>query len=329
MDRTTSGDRVDAGWHPTGGDTSPIVGENGPGVSGAGPDSATAGVHQAGAEPWQAARGAAGAQDRPTWGDPASAGSATKNRSWKKTVGAVAVAAVVVAGGVVGVDAMASGAENTATGQRGGPGGMGGFGGEGQSAFPGGAMPGQNGGQGRQGAGQFGLGSALHGDFVVSSGSSFETRRMERGKITAMSGGTVSLTSDDGYSSDYAVGDVDVSSLAVGDTVVAIATVSGDAATLTSLVSETSVSSGTGQQGGMGPQSGTDPQQGGTGPQSGTSPQSGTDSQGGTGPQSGTGGQQDGRTVPDDVGDDRGGLTRSATGSPPYGWADGAAAGPG
>lgn len=211
----------------------------------------------------------------PTWGEPA-APRARRSFGWKKTVGAVAVAAVLVTGGVVGVNALASGAESSTSSQR-GPGGFGGTG-NGQNSFPGGG-----GGMGGPGGGQTGIGlsAALHGEFVVSSGSSFQTRRMQRGTITAISGDTVTITSDDGFSANYAVGDVDVSGLAVGSTVTAIGTVSGETVTLESLTATDASASG-GQQGG--PMSGgRDGSQGG--PQGGT--QDGTQ-----------GGGQDGTQAP-------------------------------
>ena len=50
------------------------------------------------------------------------------------------------------------------------------------------------------------LANALHGDFVVSSGSGTQTMRLQAGEITWLSGDSVTVKSTDGYSSTYAVG---------------------------------------------------------------------------------------------------------------------------
>ena len=215
-----------------------------------------------------------------TWGAPAGVAQTTDGTrkptaTWKKVAGGVALAAVVAVGGVAAVNA--ANASNASSGQ-GGPGAMtSGAGGYGQ-----GFGPGDGGDTGRRG-GIGSLGDALHGEFVVSTDSGgTETRRLQRGKVTAVGNGSLSVTSTDNFAATYTVGsDVDVSNVAVGDTVTVIATVDGAAVTAVT-VAEGSEFGGmpaggfggpddaSGDQGELGVPGGTPPN--GTAPQEGTAP---------------------------------------------------------
>jgi hypothetical protein len=215
-----------------------------------------------------------------TWGAPAGVAQTTDGTRkptamWKKVAGGVALAAVVAVGGVAAVNA--ANASNASSGQA-GPGAMtSGAGGYGQ-----GFGPGDGGDTGRQG-GIGSLGAALHGEFVVSTDSGgTETRRLQRGKVTAVGNGSLSVTSTDNFAATYTVGSgVDVSNVAVGDTVTVIATVDGTAVTAVT-VAEGSEFGGmpaggfggpddaSGDQGQLGVPGGTPPD--GTAPQEGTAP---------------------------------------------------------
>ena len=84
------------------------------------------------------------------------------------------------------------------------------------------------------------LAGALHGEFVVpTQAGGTLTRRLQTGAVTAVSAGSLSVTSTDGFSASYVIGaDLDVSGVAVGDTVLVIATVDGDTVTATSVRSQ-------------------------------------------------------------------------------------------
>ncbi|GAA1597684.1 hypothetical protein [Kribbella karoonensis] len=77
------------------------------------------------------------------------------------------------------------------------------------SASP--SQPNQNpnqkpgGGPGRGGfRGEFGLGGALHGEFVVQKdGGGYETVAVQRGQVTAVSNDSLTVKSADGYSRTY------------------------------------------------------------------------------------------------------------------------------
>jgi hypothetical protein len=60
-------------------------------------------------------------------------------------------------------------------------------------------------GHGRGGfRGEFGLGGALHGEFVVpKDGGGYQTVATQRGKVTAVSKDSLTVKSDDGYSRTY------------------------------------------------------------------------------------------------------------------------------
>ena len=70
------------------------------------------------------------------------------------------------------------------------------------------SKPNQNqkpGGPGHGGfRGEFGLGGALHGEFVVpKDGGGYQTVATQRGKVTAVSKDSLTVKSDDGYSRTY------------------------------------------------------------------------------------------------------------------------------
>ncbi len=213
-----------------------------------------------------------------TWGAPAGGaqnpgGNRRPTAMWKKVVGGVALAAVVGVGGVAAVNA--ANASNTPTGQ-GGPGGFASSsGGYGQGFGPGGGTDtGRRGGIGA-------LGDALHGEFVVSTASGgTETRRLQRGTVTAAGSGSLAVTSTDNFSATYTVGSgVDVSGIAVGDTVTVIATVDGSTVTAVTVIEGSGFGGmppgaidpdGDADQGRMGAPGGTPPN--GTAPQQGTAP---------------------------------------------------------
>jgi len=173
---------------------------------------------------------------------------------WKKVAGGVALAAVVAVGGVAAVTA-ASASDSAST--QAAPGGAGasgygqsGFGPSGQAgdgATAGGSGTGMPGGFGGRG-GAMALAGALHGEFVVQTqDGGTQTERLQSGSVTAVDAGSLSVTSTDGFAATYVIGsDVDVSGVAVGDTVRVIATVDGDTVTATSVQSQTADISGQG-----------------------------------------------------------------------------------
>jgi len=179
---------------------------------------------------------------------------------------------VVAVGGVAAVNA--ANASNSPSGQT-GPGAItSGSGGYGQGFGPGGTDTGRRGGIGS-------LGAALHGEFVVSTDSGgTETRRLQRGKVTAVGNGSLSVTSTDSFAATYSVGSgVDVPGIAVDDTVTVIATVDGSTVTAVSVVEGSASGVPAGGFGGPGDASGegqlavpggTPPNR--TAPQEGTAP---------------------------------------------------------
>ena len=92
------------------------------------------------------------------------------------------------------------------------------------------------------------LAGALHGEFVVQTqDGGTQTERLQTGSVTAVAAGSMSVTSTDGFAATYVIGsDVDVSGVAVGDTVRVIATVDGDTVTATSVQSATGAMPGQG-----------------------------------------------------------------------------------
>ncbi|GGL88435.1 hypothetical protein [Nakamurella endophytica] len=171
-----------------------------------------------------------------------------------KTLTAVGVAAVVAVGGTVAISAASASTGSAQTQAAGGPGGFGGPGGGGLGGYgsaPDGAS--DTGAVGRGAAGRGGamalLAGALHGDVVVSSGSSTVTERLQRGAVTAVGSGSLTVRSTDGYVSTYAVPNgVDVSGVSTGTSVLVLGTVQGSTVTLTAVF--TADGSGTGAVGG-------------------------------------------------------------------------------
>ena len=178
----------------------------------------------------------------PTWGAPGSPPGPngkppSRWKPWQKVAAGGALAAVIAVGGVAAVTAANASSDDTATTQAGTPG----------AGSGGGSDTGRTGTRGAL-AGAMELANALHGDFVVSSGSGTQTMRLQTGEITALSSDSVTVKSTDGYTSTYAVGSgLDLSSVAVGDTVRVIGTVNGDAATATSVQSGSTAGGGFGQ----------------------------------------------------------------------------------
>jgi hypothetical protein len=68
-------------------------------------------------------------------------------------------------------------------------------------------QPGQPGpGKGFGHRGEFGLGGALHGEFVVpKDGGGYQTVATQRGEVTAVSKDSITVKSEDGYSRTYKV----------------------------------------------------------------------------------------------------------------------------
>jgi hypothetical protein len=151
----------------------------------------------------------------PVWGAPASASG--PRWSGRKIAAAVAVALGIAAGGGAAIYAASSLASD------------GGAGANAQSG-PGGPMGGPGGMAGSMG-GMFGTD---HGEF-------------QTGKVTAVSSGSITVASDDGYSKTYAVnsstevdgGNDQIGSVRNGETVTVVATASGDTATATSILDQT------------------------------------------------------------------------------------------
>lgn len=148
--------------------------------------------------------------------------------SARKTIAAVAIAAGVAAAG--GTAIYVAGGSGSSSSAQAGPGGQ--------------PMP---------GGGQADLASALHGEYVVSDGSGgYTTALMQIGKVTAISSTSLTAKSDDGYTKTYTIdSDTAVGSIATGDTVTVVASVSGDTATAGTITEGTAQAGpgGMGQQG--------------------------------------------------------------------------------
>ncbi|WP_395728301.1 hypothetical protein [Nakamurella sp.] len=174
----------------------------------------------------------AGAGQPPTWGAPAAPDPdkpPSRWKTWQKVTAGGVLAGVVAIGGVAAVSA-ANASSNSDTTQAGFSGGPGAGGGE-TGRFDGGGMRGGS-------AGAMALANALHGDFVVSSGSGTQTMRLQTGELTAVAADSITVKSADGYTSTYAIGSgVDVSGLTQGATVRVLATVAGDTASATAVTS--------------------------------------------------------------------------------------------
>ena len=110
------------------------------------------------------------------------------------------------------------------------------------SAPSNGNQPGPGKGFGHRG--EFGLGGALHGEFVVpKDGGGYQTIATQRGKVTAVSQDSITVKSDDGYSRTYKVAAETlvnsardgISSIKTGNTVSVMAVVADNTATATSI----------------------------------------------------------------------------------------------
>jgi hypothetical protein len=182
--------------------------------------------------------------------------------SRRKTLAVGAGTLVVAAVATVGIaTATNSTSSSTATGASGagGQGPDGQFGAQGQRGpGPGGQFGGPPGGR----AG-FGLGGALHGQFVVADGNGgYVTAEIQTGQVSVASATSITVVSSDGYTRSYTVGSSTMagggngsaSQVATGHTVMVQATVSGQTATATQIID-----GGTQQQPGAQPgaQSGT------------------------------------------------------------------------
>jgi hypothetical protein len=92
--------------------------------------------------------------------------------------------------------------------------------------------------------GEFGLGGALHGEFVVQKdGGGYQTIATQRGSVTAVSKDAITVKSDDGYSRTYKVAAETlvnsardgISSIKTGSTVTVSAVVADNTATATTI----------------------------------------------------------------------------------------------
>jgi hypothetical protein len=92
--------------------------------------------------------------------------------------------------------------------------------------------------------GEFGLGGALHGEFVVpKDGGGYQTVATQRGSVTAVSKDSITVKSEDGYSRTYKVAAETlvnsardgISSIKTGGTVTVSAVVADGTATATSI----------------------------------------------------------------------------------------------
>ncbi|AIJ21820.1 hypothetical protein [Amycolatopsis methanolica] len=119
---------------------------------------------------------------------------------------------------------------------------------------------GPGGGMGMPGGGSSSaMVNALHGEYVVADGNGgYTTVLMQIGTVTEVSATSLTAKSDDGYTrtytidSDTAVGDnADLSSIATGDTVTVVASVSGDTATADTLTEGTAQAGAGGPGGGQ------------------------------------------------------------------------------
>jgi hypothetical protein len=196
----------------------------------------------------------------PEWGPPLPAAGPQEQSSGRRrgklaVAGAVVAAAVVGAGVTAGVMADDGGSSASAAAGSGGRG----FGQQGRAGGPGGATGG-------------GTASALHGTYVVADGNgAYTTQLTQTGTVSAVSAGSITVKSQDGYTQTYVVSSstsVDNGSDAIGDvaaghTVRVTATSADDKATATQ-ITDTNIAS-TQQQGGPGGAPPGGAQQGGTG----------------------------------------------------------------
>jgi hypothetical protein len=112
------------------------------------------------------------------------------------------------------------------------------------SASPSAPSQGNHPGKGFGHRGEFGLGGALHGEFVIpKDGGGYQTVATQRGKVTAVSQDSITVKSDDGYSRTYKVvaetlvnsARDGISSIKTGNTVSVSAVVADNTATATTI----------------------------------------------------------------------------------------------
>ncbi|RZU10349.1 hypothetical protein EV645_6811 [Kribbella rubisoli] len=107
--------------------------------------------------------------------------------------------------------------------------------------------------------GEFGIGGALHGEFVVpKEGGGYQTVATQRGSVTAVSKDSITVKSDDGYSRTYKVDAATlvnsardgIASIKTGSTVNVSAVVADNAATAT-MINDGSARDAAGQKWGF------------------------------------------------------------------------------
>jgi hypothetical protein len=167
------------------------------------------------------------------WGAPQSyspnGSGSGRTRTWTAKKGMVAgcVAVVVAAAAGAGAYAAANGSGAAAADSQGagaqagggqGGGGQGGgvqgggahgqFGPGSQSGMtgPGGAGGGMNGGPSGLGMGMGGLNAAIHSEYVILQDSNYVTMAGQTGTVTSISGSSLTVKSDDGFTRTYGVG---------------------------------------------------------------------------------------------------------------------------
>lgn len=159
----------------------------------------------------------------PVWGAP---DDSPRRWGWRETAVAVGVAAVIAGLGGAAIYAATEGNSHSMAGAH-QP-----FGG------PPGAQHGQMGGPGGPMSGPGTLGPApLHGEFVVADGTGgYTTELTQTGTVTAISAGSITVRSEDGFSQTYVVPQAaDGAPFAVDDQVTVRATRTGQTATVTSI----------------------------------------------------------------------------------------------
>lgn len=149
-------------------------------------------------------------------------------RPWKKrAIGIAAAATAALAVGTVAVTAANAGSASTQTASAASAASgaaldqavpLGGAVADAQAGHPGGRQL---------------FGEALHGELVVeTTDGTVETRLVQRGEVTALADGSLTVVSSDDFTATYVVGaDVDLTGVTVGDTVGIVATTDGTTAT--------------------------------------------------------------------------------------------------
>jgi hypothetical protein len=150
------------------------------------------------------------------------------DRRWRVAGTVAAVAATTTAGGVAGAATNADSPSPSPSASPSAP----------NSTDP--AKPQGPGGR----HGEFGIGGALHGEFVVEkNGGGYETVATQRGDVTAVSKDSITVKSADGYSRTYTVAAETlvnsardgIGSIKTGSTVTVTAVVANSTATATSI----------------------------------------------------------------------------------------------